>query len=167
MRISDWSSVGALPIYYANDLEVQALGCMCIQHLARNGASSLALGKVGACARVVNAFKFVDELSVVLHQTVAALCMQPSNIVEFGHAGLCEVLVRLMDEKPGAIALQVRSDFPQCARAAARDIFCSNWFANSAANGCLARVCCFLWSSSLAVMKRIERSCSRPISAKP
>jgi len=91
---------------YPDEMEIQALGCTCIQYLARNGATSLALGKVGACARVVHAFKFVDNLSVVLHQTVAALCMQPSNTVEFGDAGLCEVLVRLMDEKPHATLLQ-------------------------------------------------------------
>lgn len=101
---------------HAEDLETQALGCICMQHLARHGANSHALGKVGACVQVTKAFKFVDQLSVVLHQTVVALCMQPSNIVEFGQAGLCEVLVRLMDQRPDAIDLQVSRGTPdECA----------------------------------------------------
>jgi hypothetical protein len=94
---------------HADDIEVQSLGCICIQHLGRHGPTSLALGKVGVCARVTHAFKFVEQLSVILHQTVATLCMQPSNIVEFGNAGLCEVLVRLMHDKPEAATLQVWS----------------------------------------------------------
>lgn len=94
---------------HADDIEVQSLGCICIQHLGRHGPTSLALGKVGVCARVTHAFKFVEQLSVILHQTVATLCMQPSNIVEFGNAALCEVLVRLMHDKPEAATLQVWS----------------------------------------------------------